>query len=46
MVTVENYRIDYKWNPRDVGAWWAAFYGVAQSQTRLKRLTAAAAGDI
>ena len=24
---------------RDVGAWWAAVYGVAQSQTRLKRLS-------
>ena len=23
-------------NPRDGGAWWAAIYGVAQSQTRLK----------
>ena len=23
-------------NPRDSGAWWAAVYGVAQSQTRLK----------
>ena len=23
-------------NPRDGGAWWAAYYGVAQSQTRLK----------
>ena len=23
-------------NPRDRGAWWAAIYGVAQSQTRLK----------
>ena len=23
-------------NPRDEGAWWAAIYGVAQSQTRLK----------
>ena len=22
--------------PRDGGAWWAAVYGVAQSQTRLK----------
>ena len=22
--------------PRDGGAWWAAIYGVAQSQTRLK----------
>ena len=26
-------------NPRDKGAWWAAVYGVAQSQTRLKRLS-------
>ena len=26
-------------NPRDQGAWWAAIYGVAQSQTRLKRLS-------
>ena len=26
-------------NPRDVGAWWAAVYGVAQSWTRLKRLS-------
>ena len=26
-------------NPRDDGAWWAAVYGVAQSQTRLKRLS-------
>ena len=25
-------------NPRDGGAWWAAIYGIAQSQTRLKRL--------
>ena len=25
-------------NPRDGGAWWAAIYGVVQSQTRLKRL--------
>ena len=24
-------------NPRDGEAWWAAIYGVAQSQTRLKR---------
>ena len=24
-------------NPRDGGAWWAAVYGVTQSQTRLKR---------
>ena len=26
-------------NPRDSRAWWAAVYGVAQSQTRLKRLS-------
>ena len=25
-------------NPMDRGAWWPAVYGVAQSQTRLKRL--------
>ena len=26
-------------NPRDRGAWWASVYWVAQSQTRLKRLS-------
>ena len=26
-------------NSRDAGAWWAAIYGVAQSRTRLKRLS-------
>ena len=26
-------------NPRDGGAWWAALYGVAQSWTRLTRLS-------
>ena len=26
-------------NPRDGGAWWAAIYGVSQSQTRLERLS-------
>ena len=26
-------------NPRDGGAWWAAIYGVAQSQTQLTRLS-------
>ena len=29
----------YLENPRDGGAWWAAVYGVAQSWTRLKRLS-------
>ena len=32
--------------PRDGGAWWAAVYGVAQSQTRLKRLSTVAAPNI
>ena len=27
------------WRTRDGGAWWAAVYGVAQSQTRLKQLS-------
>ena len=26
-------------NPRDAGAWWAAVYEVAQSRTRLRRLS-------
>ena len=26
-------------NPRDMGAWWAAVYGVSQSWTRLKRFS-------
>ena len=30
-------------NPRDGRAWWAAVYGVAQSQTRLKQLSSLAA---
>ena len=29
-------------NPRDKGAWWAAIYGVTESQTRLKRLSSSA----
>ena len=29
----------YLESPRDWGAWWAAIYGTAQSQTRLKRLS-------
>ena len=31
-------------NPRDGRAWWAAVYGVAQSQTRLKRLSSSSNG--
>ena len=33
-------------NPRDGEAWWAAVYGVAQSWTRLKRLSSSNAGDL
>ena len=33
-------------NPRDGGAWWAAVYGVAQSRTRLKRLSSGSSRDI
>ena len=32
-------------NPRDRGAWWAAVYGVAQSWTRLKRLSSSSSRD-
>ena len=32
-------------NPRDSGAWWAAVYGVAQSRTRLKRVSRAGTED-
>ena len=32
-------------NPRDEGAWWAAVYGVAQSQTRLKRLSSSSSSS-
>jgi len=33
-------------NPRDRGAWWAADYGVAQSRTRLKRLSSSSSSSI
>ena len=32
-------------NPRDGGAWWAAVYGVAQSQTRLKLLSSSSSSS-
>src|SRR5574342_272394 len=32
-------------NPRDRGSWWAAVYGVAQSQTRLKRLSSSSSSS-
>ena len=32
-------------SPRDGGAWWAAVYGVAQSQTRLKRLSSSSSSS-
>ena len=33
-------------NPRDGGAWWAAVYGVAQSRTRLKRLSSSSSRQL
>ena len=33
-------------NPRDGGAWWAAVYGVAQSWTRLKRLSSSSSRSL
>ena len=33
-------------NPRDGGAWWAAIYGVAQSRTRLKRLSSSSSSMV
>ena len=33
-------------NPRDGGACWAAVYGVAQSRTRLKRLSSSSCGSL
>ena len=33
-------------NPRDGGAWWAAVYGVAQSGTRLKRLSSSSSHQV
>ena len=32
-------------NPRDGGAWWAAVYGVAQSWTRLRRLSSSSSSS-
>ena len=33
-------------NPRDGGAWWAAVSGVAQSRTRLKRLSSSSSSSM
>ena len=33
-------------NTRDRGAWWAAIYGVAQSRTRLKRLSSSSSPPV
>ena len=32
-------------NPRNGGAWWAAIYGIAQSRTRLKRLSSSSSSS-
>ena len=33
-------------NPKAGGAWWAADYGVAQSQARLKRLSSSSSSSV
>ena len=33
-------------NPRDGGGWWAAIHGVAQSRTRLKRLSSSSSNRL
>ena len=33
-------------NPRGGGAWWASIYGVAQSRTRLKRLSSSSSSNV
>ena len=33
-------------NPRDGGAWWAAVYWIAQSRTRLTRLSSSSSSSI
>ena len=33
-------------NPRDGRVWWAAIYGVAQSRTRLKRLSSSSSSNV
>ena len=33
-------------NPRNGGPWWAAVYGVAQSRTRLKRLSSSSSSSL
>ena len=33
-------------NPRDQEAWWAAVYGVTQSQTRLKQLSSSSSSSL
>ena len=33
-------------NPRNGGAWWAGVYGVAQSRTRLKRLSSSSSSIV
>ena len=33
-------------NPRDGGAWWAAVSGVAESWTRLKRLSSSSTSEL
>ena len=36
----------FAWSPRDGGAWWAAVYGVTQSQTGLKGLSSSSSSRV
>ena len=40
------HQCSYLENPRDGGAWWAVIYGVAQSRTRLKRLSSSSSSNV
>jgi len=43
---VNQVQCSYLENPRDSEAWWAAVYGVAQSWTRLKRLSSSSSSSV
>ena len=46
MATHSNVQYSCLEDPRDGGAWWAAVYGVAQSRTRLKRLSSNSSSNV
>ena len=43
--TGNSLQYSYLENPRDRGAWWAAVYGVAQSQIRVKQLSSSSSSN-